>query len=96
MQEFLQVLSVDDRAAIFAVLTDVQQHGFAAVGCQFRQVDGKLWEIKIRAPGGGYRIFYVSMSGGTVVLLHAYKKKTQKAPLKDVKVARQRMKEVLS
>ncbi len=96
VEEFLNGLTTQDRAAVLAVLTDIEEQGFGAVGCQFRQIDGKLWEIKIRASGGGYRFFYVTLSGGAMVLLHAYKKKTQKAPRKEVKIARKRMKEVLS
>ena len=42
-----------DQSAILAVFEDLRQHGFNALGCQFRQIDGKLWEIKIRTSGGG-------------------------------------------
>jgi phage-related protein len=85
-----------DRAAILAVLKDIETHGLSAVGCQFRQIEGKLWEIKIKAPRGGYRIFYVMISSEKMMCLHAYKKQGQKAPKKELEVARKRLKEVLS
>jgi len=53
----MQDLSIQDRAMVLAVFKDIQLYGFRARGCEFRQVEGKLWEIKIRAPTGGYRFF---------------------------------------
>lgn len=42
-----------------------------------------------------HRIFYVVLKGNKMILLHAYLKKAQKAPLKEVEVARQRMKTII-
>jgi phage-related protein len=77
-------------------LKDIESHGLNAVGCQFRQIEGKLWEIKIRAPTGGYRIFYVMVASDDVMCFHAYRKQGQKAPKKELEIARKRLKEVLS
>lgn len=41
-------MAVGDKAAVIAVLKDVETYGLSAVGCQFRQIEGKLWEIKLR------------------------------------------------
>ena len=57
-------------------------------------IEGKLWEIKIRIHGKQHRIFYVVLKGNEMILLHAYLKKTQKAPIKEIEVAKQRMKTV--
>ena len=62
---------------------------------QFRQLRGKLWEIKFNSPSGSYRIAYVVVDGDTMVWLHVFKKKTQKTPLDDLEIAEKRMKEVL-
>lgn len=96
VEDFIDDLTTGDRAAIFAVLKDIELHGLSAVGCQFRQLDGKLWEIKIKAPNGGYRIFYAMVSSEEMMCLHAYKKQGQKAPKKELETARKRLKEVLS
>jgi len=40
-------------------------------------------------------VFYVVVSGPTMVLLHAYKKQGRKAPPREIAVAEQRMREVL-
>ena len=94
-EKFIQGLSVQDRAVILAVFQDIQDYGFDAKGCEFRQIDGKLWEIKIRAPTGGYRFFYVTVATDHIRVLHSYKKQGQKAPIKELEVARKRLRKVL-
>jgi phage-related protein len=94
-EKFLQGLSVQDRAVILAVFQDIQTHGLEAKGCEFRQLEGKLWEVKVRAPTGGYRFFYVLLASDHMRVLHSYKKQGQKAPPKELAVARKRLKEVL-
>ena len=95
-ERFIHDLSTQVRAAILAVFKDVQDYGFDAKGCEFRQIEGKLWEIKIRAPSGGYRFFYVMLAADHLHILHSYKKQGQKAPKRELEVARKRLKEVLS
>ena len=92
---FIKDFSIQDRAAILAVFKDIQDYGLDAKGCEFRQIEGKLWEIKIRAPGGEYRFFYVMLAAGHIHVLHSYKKQGQKAPIKEVGVSRKRLREVL-
>ena len=94
-EKFLQSLSVQDRATILAVFEDIRDHGLSAKGCEFRQIEGKLWEVKVRAPTGGYRFFYVMLSADHMHILHSYKKQGQKAPPRELDVARKRLKEVL-
>ena len=88
VEDFLADLDARDRATILAVFTDIREHGLNATGCQFRQIDGKLWEIKLRAPGGGFRFFYVMLASGEMHVLHAYRKQGQKAPVRELEVAR--------
>jgi phage-related protein len=61
----------------------------------FKPIEGKLWEIKFSSPNTGYRIFYCLLERGAMVWLHAFSKKTQKTPAKEIEMARKRMKEVL-
>ena len=75
-----------------AALDQIERHGFDAVRVQFRQIEGKLWEIRISA----HRVFYVLIEREEMVLLHAYRKQGQKLPLKEREVAMKRMKELLS
>jgi len=83
----------EERAEILATLKGVQQYGPHAVGVEFRHIEGKLWELKILTHGNQHRIFYLVRAGNEMFLLHAYLKKTQKAPMNEIMTARQRMKQ---
>lgn len=50
-------------------------------------------EIRIKSEGQ-YRIIYVAKFNDAVHVLHAFQKKTQKTPQKDINIARQRYKEI--
>ena len=95
IEGFLNKLSVEDRSAILAVFQDIRDYGLSAIGCQFRQLEGKLWEIKIRSFGGGYRFFYVMLERDHMYVLHSYKKQGQKAPKLELELAQKRLKEVI-
>ena len=53
--KFLQDLPKRDRAVILAVLKDIQDYGLEAKGCELRQIESKLWKVKVRAPTVGYQ-----------------------------------------
>ena len=95
-EKFLKSLSISDRAVILAVFDDIQQYGLDAKGCDFRQIEGKLWEIKIKTPTSGYRFFYILISADHMQVLHSYKKQGQKAPQVELNIARKRLKEILN
>ncbi|MDR1926312.1 MAG: type II toxin-antitoxin system RelE/ParE family toxin [Endomicrobium sp.] len=84
-----------DKAEVFGILENIERNGFNSNRVEFRQIKGKLWEIKMRLSTTGYRIFYTSIDRDTIILLHSYKKKTQKAPSNDLNVAFKRMNDVL-
>ncbi|MDO8461893.1 MAG: type II toxin-antitoxin system RelE/ParE family toxin [Deltaproteobacteria bacterium] len=90
--DYIHDLQKQERARLLEALHQIEQYGFDAMKTQFRQIEGKLWEIKVSA----HRVFYVLVEREEMVLLHAYKKQGQRLPLKEREVAIKRMKEVLS
>ena len=84
----------EERAKILSTLNGIQHYGTDAIGVDFKQIEGKLWELKIRIYGNQHRIFYVVLRGNEMVLLHAYLKKTPRAPVREIKIAKQRMKQL--
>ena len=81
-------------AHIYELLENVENYGFNAKRIDFRHILGKLWEMKMIIPlKGGYRIFYCMYSKDIMILLHGYEKKTQKAPLREIKLATERLKD---
>jgi len=91
VSDYIDKLPKEQSAMIYAVLEDMKQYGLQAPLVSMRQIKGKLWEIKISQT----RIFYVVIEGNTMVLLHAYKKQSQKAPQHEIETALNRMKDVL-
>ncbi len=55
-----------------------------------RKVTKELFEIRITQEQA-YRGFYAYIKGQYVVILHFFQKKTQKTPLKNIKLAQQRL-----
>lgn len=94
VRDFLEELPVALRAAVFRTLELIEEEGLRAPGVSFRQIDGKLWEIRVMT-GGSARVFYVCRTADEIVLLHGYKKQSQKAPAREIEVAQRRMREVL-
>ncbi|MBS0605757.1 MAG: type II toxin-antitoxin system RelE/ParE family toxin [Verrucomicrobia bacterium] len=56
-----------------------------------RSLGEGLWEIRIRLPNNIARIIF-QMIKGEMVLLHGFIKKTQKTPLEDLQLAKNRAK----
>ncbi len=59
-----------------------------------RAVGQGLFELRLKSKEGIGRVFYCNLPGQRVMMLHAFVKKSVKTPTKELKVARDRMKEV--
>jgi len=55
---------------------------------------GGLFELRLKGAEGIARVFFCTMVGQEIVMLHSFIKKTQKTPEKELKLAKQRMKEI--
>jgi phage-related protein len=55
---------------------------------------GGLFELRLKAAEGIARVLYCTMIGKRIMILHQFTKKTKKTPLKELALARRRMKEV--
>lgn len=61
-----------------------------------RAMGDGLLELRVKGREGIARIFYCSLVGHRIVMLHAFIKKTQKTPKTELDTARRRLKEVLA
>lgn len=61
-----------------------------------KHLEGKLWELRAKAPEGVARGLYVTTSGRKVVVLHVFEKKSDKTPARALALARDRMKRVMT
>lgn len=95
VEDYIHGLPKAERARFTDVFEGVEKYGLGCPRVHFRQLCGKLWEIKFNSSSGGFRIAYVMVAGETMVWLHAFKKQTQKTPKDDLELAEKRMREVL-
>ena len=94
--EELDSLPKEAEAHAYQLFSEIEEKGFDASRVVFRHIEGKLWEIKMNLPGtGGYRVFYFTLEGSTLLLLHAYAKRTQKAPKHHINTALERMSDAM-
>ena len=59
-----------------------------------KPVKDGLFELRIKSKEGIGRVFYCTLVNKRIVMLHSFLKKTQKTPLRELKVAILRMNEV--
>ena len=51
-------------------------------------------EIRIREPSGAFRVIYIVQTGNALHVLHCFRKTTQKTGLHDLRLARDRLKQL--
>jgi len=95
VREAIERLGKSDQARFAEVAEGIERHGLDCPRVRFRQLEGKLWEIKFVTGTGGFRVAYVVMERERMVWLHVFRKESRRTPRDDLAVARRRMKEVL-
>src|SRR5688500_12823932 len=53
-----------------------------------------LFELRMQSKEGIGRVLYCTLSGRRIFMLHAFIKKTAKTPARELKIARDRLKEI--
>jgi phage-related protein len=91
-----QILALPDTlAARYVVLTRRMAAIGANLGPPHTESFGEgLFELRLKGAEGIARVFFCSLIGRRVVMLHSFVKKAQKTPLREIEIARKRMKEV--
>ena len=81
--------------AIYIHLTDRMRVYGANLGMPHtRAMNSGLFELRMKSKEGIGRVFYCTLVGKRIVMLHSFVKKSQKTPSKELKIAIARMKEV--
>ncbi len=91
-----EFLILQDRKVQLKVQSAIQilvQYGPYLKPPYMKKLAPNLYELRIKSQIA-IRIFY-SLKSNTYILLHAFKKKTQKTPDKELRIALDRMKEII-
>ena len=84
---YLESLQPTGRGSMLSAIKLLAAYGVQLKMPHARRVEGALWELR----AGAGRVFYFVAHGRRCVLLHGYRKKTQRAPRREVNEARRRM-----
>jgi phage-related protein len=93
VREWLKALPIQDRKIIGDDLKTVQ-FGWPLGMPLIRKLEANLWEVRSRLDQRIARVIF-TVKGDTIVLLHGFIKKSQKTPVADLKLARQRLRDLL-
>ena len=91
-----QILALPDTlAARYVVLTSRMIAGGANLGPPHTDSMGDgLFELRLKGAEGIARVFFCTLVGRRIIMLHSFVKKTPKTPKREIKVAQTRMKEI--
>ena len=88
-------LPIDLRARLVRMVNLIGQVGLDRMPAQaIKHLDGKLWEIRLKAASGISRAIYVTASGRRVIIVRVFVKKSQATPRRELDLAHARAKEV--
>ncbi|MBA2454436.1 MAG: type II toxin-antitoxin system RelE/ParE family toxin [Chloroflexia bacterium] len=91
--DFLRGLPADERRRVGRGLALLEDYGTQLGMPWVRPIQGSaLWELRIRG-SNHYRVFYVTVSGRRLVALHAFGKKSEETPLREIRTAEARLAE---
>ena len=84
-------------AAKYLWITDFMLEFGANLGMPHtRAMSSGLFELRIKGQEGIGRVFYCTLVGQRIAMLHGYIKKSQKTPSKELRIAKRRMAEVVA
>lgn len=97
LEEWLDALPVEIKAKILRIvemLVRYEPHNIKEPYVKSVKGYKKLFEIRAKGKDGIARVFYFTMSGKRIILIHGFIKKTTKTPKKEINIALKRMEEM--
>lgn len=81
--------------AHYARITDRMERLGPALGMPYTRAMGDgLFEIRAKGREGIARVFYCTLVGSQIMILHGFIKKAEKTPKRELEIARARLREV--
>jgi len=78
-----------------ALLQELRDQGGRLSMPHARHLRGKIWELRVKARSGEYRLLYATVSGRRILMLHGFKKTTREAPPREILLAEDRLADFL-
>lgn len=93
--DFLRSLDEKTQARFDWSIEQLKRENIQARAPLVKPLEGKLWELRRASDGNTYRLLYFFFTGRRIVFVHGFQKKSQKMPLKELEIARQRMEDYI-
>ena len=96
IEEFLKELSGEIRSEFLdaIILLEQGQNLSLPLNRNLSSIHKGLHELRLKDRSGAYRFFYFIKKADGIYFIHAFKKKTQELPQKEIEAALKRIKEV--
>ena len=94
--EYLEKLDIKNRAKILKYIEFLREHQGYLDEPYSRHIQGKIRELRVDFSGNRHRIFYFAFMHKVIILLHAFRKKTDKTPDGEINKADTNYQDVLS
>lgn len=95
VQSEIEALPTDIQAKLLRIISMIEQFGLEAMREPYVKPLAKpLWEMRMIGRDGIARAIYVTASGKRVIIVRAFRKKTQKTPQREIELALKRAKDV--
>jgi phage-related protein len=98
--DFIVSLNPKQQAKIYREIELLKTFGNELHFPHVRKMEGEkynnLWELRIEFASDAFRIFYFMYYQNQSILLHGFQKKTEKTPLKELKIALDRMNDYIA
>ena len=89
VEKFLNSLPENDRGTVKAKLHYLEERGSELREPLSKSLGGGLFELRVKS----YRLFFCFKPGNRIIIVHAFMKKSQHTPRRELELARRRMQE---
>ena len=91
VQEFINSLELRAQAKVYDAISLLRNFGIKLGSPHIKKVTGsEIWELRILGTDS-IRVFYIAITGKTFLILHGFKKKKDKTPPKEIRIAEARL-----
>ena len=88
---YIDALSGKEASSVVRAIQRLEQFGVGLGMPHVRPLQGKLWELRSHGPTQQHRVIYVATSSESLLLLHAFTKKTAQTPRREIQLAEERL-----
>lgn len=92
VRDFIDPLDITAQRKFFYKIELLEEFGKRLPEPHAKHLDDGIYELRFEGADGAIRVLYFFFVGNKIILTNAFKKKRQKAPMKEIKLAKQRRK----